>query len=272
MSKSQQERDAKTIQQLTSQNQSLKKKLAEQQTLHLSPTEEGTSKILRGTLESYFAMVLGIAQGVWHMNWILRTVLFVILCGICGSVAWASPLTYKWRKIFRVMLTVLVVTLVAWIGYVNVSQQLAEEGFPADAQYFMTWKMSGEPGTTIHVTPGHPPITQGSMSSTVTINGALLYRHADKYKLVAVCLHNNGQDLSDVRDISKSAAFNIVQGPFTVIIPWNETFINEVGIGARQTTYALILIPKNMNPNDFGSIGEAVSRGAVLLQHVGGPP
>lgn len=117
-------------------------------------------------------------------------------------------------------------------------------------------------------------VISGTASSDIEAAGYLLMKYAAQYKLVAVCFHWDGrEDFKDVAGISKSAVYDIREAPIPIRLDWNKKFVLEVVKNhARQTNYALLLVPNKVRRDSFSSIREALKKGAYILQTGGGPP
>jgi len=135
--------------------------------------------------------------------------------------------------------------------------------------YLLGWGPSG-PG---QIVMGNPPSLQGSLSSELKVDGALLGDYKGKYKIMGICFHhtNNG-DVLDERDLSKSGLIDIEPRQIIISIPWNQKFIHELASGFQQAGYDLLALPLGVAPGDFDTVRQAIALGAIRLQRVSGPP
>jgi pimeloyl-ACP methyl ester carboxylesterase len=139
--------------------------------------------------------------------------------------------------------------------------------------YLKSWGMYDTAGVTTTIIPPNPPVLTGNTMSKVVAYGNLLDKYKGRYKIAAACFFWNGlQDVNDTKGISKSAAFDITDGDIAMAIPWNEEFLRKFKLGARQTTYLLLLLPTGLEPSQFDSARGAMNKGAVVLESHGGPP
>lgn len=229
---------------------------------------ETTGKILSRSL--YRAM-LGLVLGLLPMTWWLRAILFVPLCFVCVDFVWRSPFTYRWPKTARTVIGAVILGWLAWIACHNVTHAYQEETFPPTARC-LTFYGTLDPNLKV-VVHSDPPIIQGEQANRLTVDGRMLSRFSERYKLVGACFRWNGTtDCKDVTDISKSGTFDIGDGPVEMAIPWNSRYLSEIVRGDRETTYVLLLVPKNLSPSEFNSVRSALAKGARVLQSVGGPP
>jgi hypothetical protein len=173
-----------------------------------------------------------------------------------------SHWTHKWSKSLKATVSSIIVLS---LGGLTVPQLLNDwnvEQTPVPVfNYIITWG----PGQ-IASYPG-PPVT----ATFEHIAGHLLFRYRSRYKLVGVCFHAN-TIASDVRDrvLQKSVAYDIVDEPEALRIDLDEGFQKEE-LSVRGTSYALLLVPKNVSPSQFSTIRQAEAMGAVMVQGTTGP-
>jgi pimeloyl-ACP methyl ester carboxylesterase len=145
---------------------------------------------------------------------------------------------------------------------------------PAGVEFVMSYGTYDDAGVTTYHPPGSPPqVIAGNTASKVVVYGNLLGKFKDRYKVAAICfLYDGMQDPKDTKGISKSAAFDIIDGPITMAIPWNDQFLSLFLAGKRHTNYVVLLLPHDLLPSQFDSIREATDKGAIFVEVRGGPP
>jgi len=238
------------------------------------------SRMERSTFEAYAGLTVAILTVVLPMSWQLRAALWATLCLIYGDFAWRSLVTSEWRRFWKVILTAVVVGLIGWAGWTNVQHQIREEDLPPITSFVLTTGPVNEVRnltTLIPRSPSDPVIVQSGVAANFLIaNGDALIKTryaARKYRLVAISFFYDGLiDARDVKDLSKSGAFDISKGEITLRIPWTDQYLRRFLRGDRGTNYYLLLVPKNLSPSDFDTIRQATEKGAIVLQHTSGTP
>ena len=106
----------------------------------------------------------------------------------------------------------------------------------------------------------------------VTANGSLLLSYRDSYHVAAVGFHYYGTgDIKDAPGLQKSELYDIENGPIVMRIKPDAQFI-EAANRERGTSYALLLVPKNVQMDQFSVLRQAESIGVIILQTAAGPP
>jgi hypothetical protein len=275
MAKDERVKYIKEIQELHRRNEALAKWLGEckkqvedigtQSALKAKPNS--TEPLSRSSMEAYIGIALGVALAVFPMIWWTRIPLFLLLCFVCVDFCWRLPLFLKlFGKPIRIGLCLLVFGVLVWAGKGNISKAFRDEQRLPDAKYALFWG-SFEPGTVVLVGPSGNLIVHGTAANKVIVNGELLKRYSENYKLRAACFFWDGmQDIKDVsRTLSISAIFDIVEGPIPIGIPWSRDYLEHMAKGETNITFVLILVPKSMEKESFGTLREAESKGAIVI-------
>jgi len=92
--------------------------------------------------------------------------------------------------------------------------------------------------------------------------------------LMAIAYHYAGDvDVADVKDLQKSALFDIRKGPQTLIIRANDDFLSEVTSGRhRLTNYSLLLVPRSIEKDSITTLRNLATVGGKVLWSGSGPP
>lgn len=157
----------------------------------------------------------------------------------------------------RFLLAMIIASLItSGVGWYRTRSALP----PSAGQYMTSW------GSDTPFNPKNPLLR-------VVADGNLLYRFRHSYKAGAVAFHYYGLlDINDTPGLQKSALYDIEHGPITMRIKPDAQFIEAVNKGQRNTQYALLLVPKNVQMNQFAVLQQAKSLGVVVVQITAGPP
>jgi hypothetical protein len=254
MAKSQQGKNANTI-------NKLKREIAALQT-RLQEREGGKGPLSRSSMEAYAGISIGAVLAVIPMNYWIRAILFVVLCFVASDFIWRSPLSWKWPIAIRVLLVAVVLVALSYVGGLNVEQAYRQAGVPPEAKYMVAYGALDE-NTKVW---RNPVKIEGMAAGKIVVNGYILGKFSSRYKLVATCFHWNGLgDVKDAKEISKSGAFDIRDAEITIPIPWNKQFIEELNIYTHGTNYVLLMIPKKVSLDSFTSVREALDEGGYIL-------
>jgi hypothetical protein len=170
-----------------------------------------------------------------------------------------------WGYVPLVLLAVgLIGFLISWFG-----------GEQKPSQPLMTdYGMTLPPTESFTIRIGHPEDIPPGQGSYIKFDGdRLMYLNPKKYRVMGVVYHLPPNiDRIDVNGLSKSSEFDIRGEPIDIIIPWNQQFLNEMGHGARMSSYALLAIPVGVTPDQFNTLRQAEALGARILEERGGPP
>lgn len=253
-------------------DEKLKNKQLRAELLALQNSKQG-GPLGRSSLEAYAAILIAITLALSTMTWWLRALLFIIVCAGCSDFVWRSPATYKWPKGSKIALAVAVSAAVAYLGVQNVASHYRQDNLPPDRNYAQSWGQADLNMSVIR-TPSGPPFTiVGETGSKVIVDGRMLTKWADDYRVMVVCFHYTGAvDADDVENLSKSQAFDITGGSINILIPWSSAFIEEVRTGRPGTNYKILLIPLGLPITAFETLREAKKKGAMLVQTMHGPP
>jgi hypothetical protein len=126
------------------------------------------------------------------------------------------------------------------------------------------------PPTTFRL--GSPETLTGPKQGHIKLDGERLIKFANKYLLVGVCFHLFGGEPTEATHISKSGLYDIKKGEITIAIPWTNKYINELVSGKSGTNYALMLVPKSITTDQFDSVKQAMTLGAILVEKRGISP
>jgi hypothetical protein len=107
----------------------------------------------------------------------------------------------------------------------------------------------------------------------VQIDGEPLLPYKDDYKIIAIAWHNIGAlDDNDVSDLNKSDPHDILEGNINISIIVSDKFLGDLVDGMHGTDYAGLLIPNKIRTDQFSTIRQAESVGAIVIGRAGGPP
>ena len=109
----------------------------------------------------------------------------------------------------------------------------------------------------------------------INANGhLLLQRFGADYRIAGVAFHYFGTgDIKDSTGLQKSGLFDLEDRQINMYIFPDQKFTQEVvqaHLGA--TTYFLLVIPKSVRLDQFSTVRQAESLGAIALDGNGGPP
>jgi hypothetical protein len=229
----------------------------------------------RSSIEAYAGLLTAFLLALFPMNWWLRAIFFLAMIFLCSDFVWRSPFSFTRPPKFKLCLVLVVALPLIWVGWKNVRKQYDEDLFPPGTQYIGAWGPDDRQGVRFEQQPPPKPVKAiGVTSNTIRVNGNFLKRFIDGYKVIGVCFYWDGmEDYRDVPDVSISAPYDIKDdGEFDVHIPWNSHYIDEKAHGKGGTTYVLLLVPSKLSTLTFNTVREGVSKGAVILQQVGGTP
>jgi hypothetical protein len=239
-----------------------------------SRSKSATKPLERSSIEAYSGIVIGIVLAVISINWWLRALLFLSLTFVCGDFIWRSPFSHRWPKRLKTIIVIGCAVYLFWVAKGNVSSAYEMERLPAEDRTYMTSRGALDPnGGVSFEDPGHPRLI-GAPGAKVVVAGNRVMKFSKKYNVVSVCFQWDGkEDWRDVTNISKTQeAFDIVNGPIEMMIPWNDQYIKNLLNHQMGTTYVALLVPKGISPKNFNSVREAVNEGSLVLQSAGGPP
>ena len=209
------------------------------------------------------------------VNWLLSAVIYAA-CVV--TIVWSTNAHVFARRAttrLKYPTLLLILVLLGGVSYVGVKKQYDKDTSlplpPPDAKYITYYGATGRTGgVSLNSLTGD--VISGDATSEEEVNGDLLSRYADRYYLLAVCFHYRGdEDFKDVTDLSKSERSNISPGLILLRMPWNQHFRKEFGY-FESTAYGLLLIPKEVNPNEISTIRNATHLGGYLIQEAMGPP
>ncbi len=234
-------------------------------------TEKRTVKegpLSRSSLEAYTGIAVGVMLGVFPVTWWMRILMFLILETVAVDFVMRSPFTIKWWKFVKYALCIAVVMLLGFVAINNVQDAYTLSRVPPPDQYMLSYG-SLDPNLLLKF----PPLSlTGKPGGLVSAAGYLLGKYAKDYRLVAVCFHYRGtSDFKDVKNISKSAAFDIAPYSMELSIQWNNTYMSELSSGIIGPYYVLLMVPKELSVDSFDSVREAMAKGAIIL-NAGGQP
>lgn len=177
-------------------------------------SEANAPRLEKSSIEAYAGITLGILLAVLHMTWWLRALLWVVLCLISADIAWRAPLVASWPQKIRLLLMLAALSLVSWCGWCNVREQIRADRQPISAiSYLELWGPDREFGV-VSFDPSDPDkVISGEAAGRLIVNGDLLLKYADQYRIEGVCFFWDGmQNPYDVTDLSKSDALDISEG------------------------------------------------------------
>jgi hypothetical protein len=159
------------------------------------------------------------------------------------------------RRLYFPVILMVILIVVSWIPY------LLNKLIPPEAVLYIL-----EHGTDTPFDPNNPLLG-------VTANGNLLLSYRDSYHVAAVGFHYYGNgNIKDAPNLQKSGLYDIQDGPIIVRIKPDEHFIQAANRGERNTSYALLLVPNNVQMDQFATLREAESVGVKIVQRASGPP
>jgi hypothetical protein len=93
-------------------------------------------------------------------------------------------------------------------------------------------------------------------------------------KLMGIAYHYDGKtDFSDVKDLQKSALYDVRRGAENILIKADEIFINEAVTRQHvRTNYILLTVPAQLGQPNFSTLRQAFSMGAQMVWSGVGPP
>jgi hypothetical protein len=229
--------------------------------------------LTRSSVEAYAGLAIGITLAVFPMTWWLRIPMFAILAYLSLDFCLRSPFTYKWNGGAKGLIGLACASWIVWAAYGNIKTAYRDQEFPVNILYMLKWGPDPDVSVVLPNRDGQGAQIIGSPSSIVTVDGTKVSRYADKYRLWAVCFHNTGYlDTNDI-PVSGSSLFDITSlSEIEMRVPWSQQFQQELLHGYRPTSYALVLVPKDVKSPSFSTIRDALNRGGVFLQMNGGPP
>lgn len=209
------------------------------------------------------------------VNWPLSIIIYLI----CTSgIVWSTSVHVFSRRHStkaRFPVLALIVLTCGVISVIGVRKQYDKDtSLPLptpDAKYITYYGPTGRAGD-VWIDRKTGAVRSGIAINDVEVNGNLLTIYARTYYLIAVSFHFAGdEDPKDVIDLSTSGRVEISRGLILLRIPWNEHFRKEIG-RFHDTAYALMLVPKDVDPSRIQSIRDATHLGGYLLEEATGPP
>jgi len=148
----------------------------------------------------------------------------------------------------------------AWIPYfLTPPKQIPYEAI-------LGWGTVGPPGVPFP-TPGIGP------GLYVAVDGNVLLDYRKKYRVAAIAFHNTGSiDPGDVKELQKSALYDIRPEHIEMRIPLDSKFVSDVESGMRMTNYDALLVPNEVRMSDFSTTHEAGRLGVIRIGGRAGPP
>jgi hypothetical protein len=120
-------------------------------------------------------------------------------------------------------------------------------------------------------TIGPQPIE--SMRLMVTTNGLYFAEYKKAARLAAVAFRYYGTgDVLDASGLQKSGLFDITDQPISLLIQVDSEYKNTMKRGDTETMYYLLLVPRDVNMDQFNTLRQAQLAGVKLLESHGGPP
>jgi hypothetical protein len=232
-------------------------------------SKAGTKPLNRSSLEAYAGIVIGLVLALLPMTWWLRILLFLGLIFFTADFIWRSPFTFKWKPSVRRLFAAIAAAWIIWVGFGNVKKAYLDQYLPSNINCLVSWGPAA-PG---EISNTFPRQYVGVKAGAVTVDGSKLLHFASRYKLLAVCFHSYGLvDVKDIENLSKSATFDITNEKIRIVIPWSDPFFSELQTGSEGTNYRLLLVPNNLKPDSFRTLGQAANQGALMVETDMGPP
>ncbi|HSF66985.1 MAG TPA: hypothetical protein VLA67_06090 [Nitrospiraceae bacterium] len=202
---------------------------------------------------------VGAMMGVPLPRWVL-----VLFFGVGTLLIFMWPVTYLATQFVRDPQKRLPVMI--GIGGLLVVLELIS------ASYVMTGRDPALPEVEMSWGPTDDELSRGETGVTI-LNGQLYSQYTATHKFMAMALQwSRERDLLDSPGLQKSEKFHIRGGPIRIPIPLDKSFFNELAQGSGGTNYTVLLVPNDMNAQDFVTIRAAINGGAIHLASKSGPP
>jgi hypothetical protein len=106
------------------------------------------------------------------------------------------------------------------------------------------------------------------------VEGKCLFPYRDTHRVAVIAFHTPGdREWLDIRDLQKSALYDIRDGEIPVVFNLTDNYVNELAHGWRgATNYYPLLVPKGLGMDQFSTLRQALALGAIQLQGSTGPP
>jgi hypothetical protein len=92
-------------------------------------------------------------------------------------------------------------------------------------------------------------------------------------KLMAVAFHYKGTtDVMDVKELQKSALYDVRPGNQILLIKADDNFVSEVNAGQAPTNYQLFAVPAGIDPAQVTTSRHLIALGGRLIWGGSGPP
>jgi hypothetical protein len=79
-------------------------------------------------------------------------------------------------------------------------------------------------------------------------------------------------DVKDTGELNKTDLYDIYPGDNTLVIVWNNKFIEELNRLQGGTNYGVMLVPNGVGMSQFSTIRQAESMGVIIIGRASGPP
>lgn len=101
---------------------------------------------------------------------------------------------------------------------------------------------------------------------------ALSQQYGDTRRVIAAALKFDGT--TDIKDVSllKSSPHDLHSGNDVFLIPTDPPFMQQIQNGIKQTYYFFIIFPRDLSPQQFVTLREALSLKASFIEIGAGPP
>lgn len=197
--------------------------------------------------------------GIFAPSLLLRVFLLgAVLIGF-GIFIFKSYWSHRWTVLWKVVVGGLITLVLGWLGGPQLLDQWKSERTPpATFKYILFW--------------GPPQITRGRPTFTeVVVDGHLLFPYGSRYRVVAACFHwDESHDPKDEK-LQKSQSQDIVDRRMPIGINFDDAFQKEEQT-MFQTSYFLLMVPKDVSTEHFFTERQAESMGAIKIDEATGPP
>jgi hypothetical protein len=109
--------------------------------------------------------------------------------------------------------------------------------------------------------------------SILLIDGNGILSYQNDFKIAGVAFHYSGAtDVKDVSALNKTNLYDIGPNDITMVVEWNQAFLDEMAHGVHGTSYMALLVPNTVRMDEFSTIRQAEAMGVKVIGRVAGPP
>jgi hypothetical protein len=121
--------------------------------------------------------------------------------------------------------------------------------------------------------PGSGPMPWNRQTIYEQVDGRCFTEQESKYNLLGAAFHSFGVvDRVDETLTGLGRPHEISSSDIVLTIVLSESFLDVVTKGGRGTNYVILLLPKNLSTDQFSTIRQAKSLGAIVVFTRGGAP